>query len=349
MTRQNITVTALDHTAYDLSRPLIALMAQPGTTELAVNEDKRIYLEIDGNWQLATGPLTFLTDAYLHNLSRAVNSWTGGRLSWEDPILTGRLPSGERIQILSEPAVEKGYSITIRKQDRRNISLEQYIEDGFFSQVTEADAFPQNAGKPLRLAPQAIARYIADAVLNKANIIISGGTGTGKTTFMNTLARIIPHDQRIITLEDTREIELEQPNSVHLLAQRERENTKDNPASFDNLLVACLRMKPDRIFAAELRAGEAFTFLNTINTGHPGSLTTLHANSCKGAYRRLEMMLRMSGKIHMNQTAMHEFIGENTDMIIQINRIGDTRRITGIFHRNRFIHTAGNDNQETDQ
>ena len=164
---------------------------------------------------------------------------------------------------------------------------------------------------------------------------------------MNTLARGISHDQRIITLEDTREIELEQPNTVHLIAQREKTDNEENPASFDNLLVHCLRMKPDRIFAAELRAGEAFTFLNTINTGHPGSLTTLHANNCKGAFRRLEMMLRMSGQVNMDGGSIHEFINENTDMIIQINRIGKLRQMTGLFHRDRFILTDNQKHRET--
>ena len=322
-----------------LSAPYLSMMTNAGTTELVINDPTNVYLEIKGCWTRVEPTIeqeTLFKDLALQTFIRAVNSHNEGALSDTSPLFSGTLSTGERIQIAIPPAVESP-TLAIRRHDKPNITLEDYLADGFFSRVSEHVHRPWLKKEPLALTEENIARHLIDAVINKQNIIISGGTGSGKTTFMNALCRHIPHTDRIITIEDAREINLEQPNKVHLLKQRIVGKDEIETYTFDDLLRNCMRLKPDRIFAAELRGEEAFTFLNSANTGHPGTITTVHANNCIGVFNRLIFM--MSSATRLSTEALEQNIRDTVDIIVQIHRSQDKRYMTGILHKNQYIIT----------
>ena len=322
-----------------LSAPYLSMMTNAGTTELVINDPDNVYLEINGQWKRVEpnpNQENLFKDLALQTFIKAVNAHNEGALSDTSPLFSGTLSSGERIQIAIPPAVESP-TLAIRRQDKPNINFDDYLKDGFFSRVNEHMHREWLKKDPLKLTEEEIAQRLINAAVNKQNIIISGGTGSGKTTFMNALCRHIPHTERIITIEDAREIHLEQPNKVHLLKQRMVGKDETETYNFEDLLRNCMRLKPDRIFAAELRGEEAFTFLNSANTGHPGTITTVHANNCIGVFNRLIFM--MSSATRLSTEALEQNIRDTVDIIVQIHRFDDKRYMTGILHKDQYIIT----------
>ncbi len=312
--------------------PLKQILDRDGVNEVSINRPHEVWVEMKGDMIREELP-TFDVE-HLKSLGRLVAQATEQRLSEEEPLLSATLPNGFRIQIVFPPACEQGcVVISIRKPSSLQWDLNDYDKMGMFDSTSVGEVEDKNdliLAKLLQL--NRIKDFLARAVIYKKNIIISGGTSTGKTTFTNAVIRGIPHDERLITVEDAREIVLDShPNRVHLIASkggqgRSKVNTQD-------LIEACLRLRPERIIVGELRGSEAFSFLRAINTGHPGSISTLHADTPKMAIEQLKMMVMQAG-LGMTPTEITSYIKNVVDIIVQLKRGGKGRRyISEIYFR----------------
>lgn len=312
--------------------PLKQLLDRDGVNEVSINRPHEVWVELKGDMIREELP-TFDLE-HLKSLGRLVAQATEQRLSEEEPLLSATLPNGYRIQIVFPPACEQGcVVISIRKPSSLKWSLDDYDKMGMFDSTSVGEVEDKNdliLAKLLKL--NRIKDFLARAVIYKKNIIISGGTSTGKTTFTNAVIRGIPHEERLITVEDAREVDLtSHPNRVHLIASkggqgRSKVNTQD-------LIEACLRLRPERIIVGELRGSEAFSFLRAINTGHPGSISTLHADTPKMAIEQLKMMVMQAG-LGMSPTEIVSYIKNVVDIVVQLKRGGKGRRyISEIYFR----------------
>jgi type IV secretion system protein VirB11 len=259
-------------------------------------------------------------------LGRLVAQATEQRLSEEEPLLSATLPSGYRIQIVFPPACEQGCVVmSIRKPSSLKWTLDDYEKMGMFDSTSVGEVEDKNDAiltKLLQLGR--VKEFLTRAVLYKKNIIISGGTSTGKTTFTNAMIRAIPHEERLITVEDAREIDLNaHPNRVHLLASKGAQGRAK--VTTQDLIEACLRLRPERIIVGELRGSEAFSFLRAINTGHPGSISTLHADTPRMALEQLKMMVMQAG-LGMTPTEITSYIKNVIDIVVQLKRGNKGRR-----------------------
>lgn len=272
-----------------LFQPLMPWLNDQDITEIAINRPFELWTEKASHWQCFNIPE--LTYERLMSMATSVAAFTNNNISVTTPILSAVLPKGERVQFVIPPACEEGtVSVTIRKPSFNTRSLTDYEQDGFFQHIR-----PVTTGLTpieealLELKHSNIKAFLELAVLNEKNIVIAGGTGSGKTTFMKALMELIPHSQRIITIEDVPELFLpNHKNCVHLFYPSEA--LPDDPVTSAKLLKSCLRMKPDRIMLAELRGAETFDFINVNASGHGGSITSCHANSAALAFERLAMM-----------------------------------------------------------
>jgi type IV secretion system protein VirB11 len=240
-------------------------------------------------------------------------------------LLSATLPNGYRVQIVFPPACEQGcVVISIRKPSSLKWNLDDYEKMGMFDATSVGAVEDKNnliLTKLLKL--NRVKDFLHRAVLYKKNIIISGGTSTGKTTFTNAVIRSIPNEERLITVEDAREVDLsEHPNRVHLLASKGGQGR--SKVTTQDLIEACLRLRPERIIVGELRGVEAFSFLRAINTGHPGSISTLHADTPLMAIEQLKMMVMQAG-LGMTPTEISSYIKNVIDIVIQLKR-GDKGR-----------------------
>ena len=312
--------------------PLSQIFAREGVSEISINRPREVWVEIKGD--MFREELPNFDVEHLKTLGRLVAQATEQRLSEEEPLLSATLPNGFRVQIVFPPACEPGHVVmSIRKPSPLKWSLDDYDKMGMFDTTSVGEIEDKNAlilGKLLEL--NRIKEFIARAVLYKKNIIISGGTSTGKTTFTNAVIRSIPHEERLITVEDAREIDLNShPNRVHLLASkggqgRAKVNTQD-------LIEACLRLRPERIIVGELRGSEAFSFLRAINTGHPGSISTLHADTPQMAIEQLKLMVMQAG-LGMPPEDILNYIKNVIDIVVQLKRGEKGRKyISEIYYR----------------
>jgi type IV secretion system protein VirB11 len=315
-----MSVAALD--SYLL--PLKQILDRDGVNEVSINRPFEAWVEMKGDMIREELP-TFDLE-HLKSLGRLVAQATEQRLSEEEPLLSATLPSGFRIQIVFPPACEQGSVVmSIRKPSPLKWNLDDYEKMGMFDSTSVGEIEDKNdmiLTKLLQL--NRVKDFLARSVVYKKNIIISGGTSTGKTTFTNAVIRAIPHDERLITVEDAREIDLSShQNRVHLIASkggqgRSKVNTQD-------LIEACLRLRPERIIVGELRGLEAFSFLRAVNTGHPGSISTLHADTPKMAIEQLKMMVMQAG-LGMTPTEITSYIKNVVDIIVQLKRGAKGRR-----------------------
>jgi type IV secretion system protein VirB11 len=298
--------------------PLKQILEKEGVSEISINRPNEVWVEIYGD--MYRQDLPGFDVEHLKSLSRLVAQATEQRISEEEPLLSATLPNGFRIQIVFPPACEPGcVVISIRKPSLLKWTLNDYEKLGMFNTTAikeNEDENQQILTKLLQL--NRIKEFIHHAVVCKKNIIISGGTSTGKTTFSNAVLRSIPSHERIITVEDAREIDLtNHPNRVHLLASkggqgRAKVNTQD-------LIESCLRLRPERIIVGELRGAEAFSFLRAVNTGHPGSISTLHADTPKMAIEQLKMMVMQAG-LGLAPSEIVTYINNVIDIIVQLKR-----------------------------
>jgi len=270
--------------------PFKNIFAEEGVNELMVNKPGEVWVEKAGDQRLEKIPEIDID--HLLGLGRLVAQSTDQKISEETPLLSATLPNGYRIQVVFPPAVEPNLAaFAIRKGTTMHLSLDKYAEMGAFDNTSTKELIDENDAILCDyLKSGNIKEFIRHAVNCKKNIIISGGTSTGKTTFTNAALGEIPQKERLITVEDAREVMLHNhPNRVHLLASKGGQGRAK--VTTQDLIEACLRLRPDRIIVGELRGAEAFSFLRAINTGHPGSISTLHADAPSMALEQLKLMV----------------------------------------------------------
>lgn len=303
--------------------PLKQILDRDGVNEVSINRPHEAWIECKGD--MIREELPSFDLEHLKSLSRLVAQATEQRISEEEPLLSATLPNGYRIQIVFPPACEqKSVVISIRKPSSLKWTLEDYDKMGMFDSASVGEVIDKSdlvLAKLLKL--NRIKDFLAKSVVYKKNIIISGGTSTGKTTFANAVIRSIPHEERLITVEDAREVDLtSHPNRVHLLASKGGQGRAN--VSTQDLIEACLRLRPERIIVGELRGSEAFSFLRAINTGHPGSISTLHSDTPKMAIEQLKMMVTQAG-LGMTPSEIVSYIKNVVDIVVQLKR-GDKGR-----------------------
>ncbi|GDX35502.1 type VI secretion protein [Alphaproteobacteria bacterium] len=312
--------------------PLKQILDRDGVNEVSINRPHEVWVELKGDMIKEDLP-SFDID-HLKSLGRLVAQATEQRLSEEEPLLSATLPNGFRIQIVFPPACEQGcVIISIRKPSVLKWTLEDYDKMGMFDSTSVGEIEDKNSlilTKLLQL--NRIKEFLQRSVLYKKNIIISGGTSTGKTTFTNAVIRSIPFEERLITVEDAREIDLSShPNRVHLIASKGGQGR--SKVTTQDLIEACLRLRPERIIVGELRGTEAFSFLRAINTGHPGSISTLHADTPLMAIEQLKMMVMQAG-LGMTPSEIVSYIRNVVDVIVQLKRGNKGRRfISEVYFR----------------
>lgn len=317
---------------YRALEPLRPFLDDPAVGEISVNKPGEAYVERLGAGHMEFHSVPALTTAEIVNIGERVAAATNQFISPANPILSAALPSGERIQIVLPPAAPDGGAVSIRKQVTSTFSLEDYRDNGSLEQVSVAvGGLSETDWRLVGLIERNdIYGFIHTAIVNRISILISGGTSSGKTTFLNACLKSIAIEERIITLEDTRELFPPQPNSVHLLASKGDQGTAS--ITIQSLLEASLRMRPDRLFVGEVRGGEAFSFLRAINTGHPGSMSTVHADTPLGAYEQLAMMVMQSGlSAAYSKADLMSYIQNVIPIVIQLRRDGGKRGISEIF------------------
>lgn len=304
--------------------PLKSLLDREGVSEVSINRPGEVWMEIKGAMHPESIPE--LTFEHLKAMGKLVAQSTNQVVSEEQPLLSATLPAGYRIQVVYPPACESNtVAVSIRKQYIMNLDLDAYEALGAF-QNTAVEELEDKYNQKLRdlLDEGRIKEFIKTAIIAKKNLIVSGGTSTGKTTFMNATLKAIPTHERLITVEDAREIELSgHPNRVHLLVSRGAQGRAKVTAQ--DQIEACLRLRPDRIIVGELRGAEAFSFLRAVNTGHPGSISTLHADSPALAFEQMSLMVMQAG-IGMTKSEIKEYIHSVVNVVIQLKRGEKGRR-----------------------
>jgi pilus assembly protein CpaF len=287
--------------------PIQQFLDDDTVTEIMVNAGSAIYVERNGKLSRTTA--SFLSDEHLRRVIERIVSQVGRRIDESSPMVDARLPDGSRVNAIVPPLSVDGPSLTIRKFARDPFQAADLISLGSMS-------------------PQ-ICQLLDACVQGRLNILVSGGTGTGKTTLLNVLSSFIPEDERIVTIEDAVELQLHQDHVVRLESRPPNIEGKGQIAIRD-LVRNALRMRPDRIIVGETRGGEALDMLQAMNTGHDGSLSTVHANSPRDAISRLETMVLMAG-VDLPVRAIREQVAAAIDVIVQITRLRDgTRRVTHV-------------------
>ena len=305
--------------------PLAPWLDAGDITDILINRPGEIWIERQGG---ATEKIAVpeLTEQVLGRLARQVAAASDQGINRERPLLSATLPDGARIQIIGPPATRGGTMIAIRKHGLADLSIGRLAAAGMFARevdpLIDAEARLDNA-----LATGDFATALVEAVRLKKTIVISGGTSSGKTTLLNALLKEIPAEERLIVIEDAAELKLDHPNAVGLIGVRGELGEAQVDAEM--LLQAALRMRPDRILLGELRGGEAFTFLRAINTGHPGSITTIHADSAQGALDQIVMLALLNGT-NLQWDALQRYAGQVIDLVVHIERQGGVRRVVEI-------------------
>jgi type IV secretion system protein VirB11 len=328
---------------WHLLAPLAPYLSDENLFEVVVNRPGEVLTEGRAGWQ--THQVDGLDHDRLVRLSRAVASFASQTVDEARPILSATLPGGERIQIVLPPAVPAGtVSLTIRKPAKATFSLEELAAAGLFTDTTLAERERSDAGgdrelpntSSLSLRQALIDRnfvgFLRSAVKARKNILISGATGSGKTTLSKALIAEIPSSERLITIEDTPELMLPQPNVVRLYYSKGDQGTaRVRPK---DLLEAALRMRPDRVLLQELRDGTAFYYIRNVNSGHPGSITTVHASSARLAFEQLTLLVKESeGGSDLARDDIRQLLTLLVDVVVQCHRADGKFRVTELYFR----------------
>ena len=287
--------------------PLEPLLSDPEVSDILVNSPKKVYIERRGKLELTN--VEFKDDEHLMRVIERIVSTVGRRIDESSPMVDARLSDGSRVNAIIPPLSLDGPVLSIRRFGAEPLRMSSLIEKNALTKE--------------------MAEMFEMCVKARLNVLISGGTGAGKTTLLNALSSYIPDDQRIVTIEDSAELQLQQPHVVRLETRPTNIEGKGEVTQRD-LVKNALRMRPDRIVIGEVRGGEAIDMLQAMNTGHDGSLTTIHANTPRDALARLETMIQMTG-MRLSDRAMRQQVASALDLVIQAARLSDgTRRITSI-------------------
>jgi pilus assembly protein CpaF len=287
--------------------PLERLLADPSVSEIMVNGPKDIWIERAG--RLSATPLTFTDASHLRRIITKMVGQIGRRIDESSPLVDARLPDGSRVNAIIPPLSLSGPLLTIRKFAQNRFALSELIDIGTLSKES--------------------AEFLENCIRAQLNILVSGGTGTGKTTFLNALSAAIPDSDRIVTIEDAAELQLAQRHVIRL-ESRPKNIEGEGEITIRDLVRNALRMRPDRIIVGEVRGAEALDMLQAMNTGHEGSLSTVHANSPRDALNRLETMVLMAG-YELPLRAIRSHVSSALELVIQLDRLDDgSRRIVEI-------------------
>lgn len=324
----------------ELLLPLSPFLRDQSLYEVIVNRPGQVMTEGSGGWQ--THSIPELTYDRLMRLARAVASFSNQSINETNPILSATLPDAERIQIVIPPAtIKETVSLTIRKPSSVSLSLDDLDDGGLFADVRHVEEnhgqFDQRLIELYRTG--AVKQFLSEAVLARKNIIISGATGSGKTTLSKALIRHIPDSERIISIEDTPELVIRQPNHVRLFYSKGGQGMARIGAK--DLLESCLRMRPDRILLQELRDGTAFYYIRNVNSGHPGSITTVHADSARLAFEQLTLLVKESeGGSDLERQDIREMLTIAIDILVQCKRVDGRFQVSEIYFRDVAVSDA---------
>jgi pilus assembly protein CpaF len=287
--------------------PLETLLKDPAVTDILVNRFDRVYVERRGRLELSD--VRFRDNPHLRQIIDRIVALVGRRIDEVSPMADARLADGSRVNAIIPPLALEGPAMSIRRFGAKPLQLEDLIRAGAF--------------------PSCVMDFMAAAVQARCNVIISGGTGSGKTTLLNCLSRYIPQEERVITIEDAAELQLQQPHVVRLETRPANIEGKGEVTQRD-LVKNCLRMRPDRVIIGECRGGETLDMLQAMNTGHDGSMTTIHANSPRDALARIEVMVAMAG-YDLPIRALRQQVSSAINIIVQAQRLtGGKRKVTRV-------------------
>ncbi len=312
--------------------PFTPWLDRPDVTDILVNRPGEVWIDGARGFERITTP--DVTDMMLQRLAQQIAAHTAQGVSREHPLLAATLPDGARVQVVTPPATRNHVSLAIRKHVVQDLTLADYDLAGAFANTRRAGSGvrAEADAELARLLDRGELRsFFSNAVRQGRNIVISGGTGTGKTTFLNALLKEIPQSDRLVVIEDTPEVKLVHPNAVGLVAVGSE--LGETRVGIDELLRASLRMRPDRLMVGEIRGPEAFTFLRAVNTGHPGSLTTVHADSPEGALEQIAFMTLQAG-LTLTRADVIDYAKSVIDIVVQLGRVQGKRGVASVaFHR----------------
>ena len=299
-------------------RPFTPWLEREDVSEIIVNASGELWIEAAGDLNLKRVQSPEINDLLVKRLAEQVARATHQGVSREQPLLSATLPDGARVQFVSPPATRAGWAMAIRRHRLVDLPLSTYVSGPLTSRAASTPIDPRQ--EPLR--------FLRQAIRDRRTILVSGGTSSGKTTFLNSMLREVPASERVILIEDTPEIRLQSPVSLGLVAVKGE--LGEARVGVNDLLQASLRLRPDRLVVGELRGPEAVSFLRAINTGHPGSFSTIHANNPSAALDQLGLMVMQAG-LGLSRTDTLTYAKSVIDVVVQLNRHEGRRTITDIF------------------
>lgn len=306
--------------------PLRDWLDRPDVTDIWVNRPGEVWIETtSGATSRVAAP--DLNDQALQRLARQIAAASHQGVSREQPLLSASLPDGARVQIIAPPATRGDLALAIRKHTLSDLSLNDLAASGALAAPTDTGRTDVEAALRSHLDAGNIEGFLRAAVKARKTIVLSGGTSSGKTTLLNALVKEIPPHERLVLIEDAPEIQLRHENAVGLIAARSE--TGEAQVDAEDLLQASLRMRPDRILLGELRGREAFAFLRAVNTGHPGSITTVHADSPQGALDQIALLSLLAG-VDLGWDTVRNYVRQVVDVVVQLNRVDGARRVTAV-------------------
>lgn len=302
-------------------RPFARWLERDDVSEVLVNRPGEVWIETAGQPLMQRFDAPEVTDDLMGRLAAQIARAGHQAVNRQSPLLAATLPTGERVQMVGPPAA-RFWAMAIRRHLTTDLALEAYDRGPLTAPTLQAETADDET--EARRDPIG---FLKRAVAARKTVLVSGGTSSGKTTFLNSLLKIVPAHERIVLVEDTPEIAVRQPNALGLTAVKGE--LGEARVGVDDLLQAALRLRPDRIIVGEIRGGEAVTFLRAINTGHPGSFTTVHANTPEGALEQIALMV-MQGGLALPRAEILAYVRSVADVVVQLGRVGGERRIVDL-------------------